>query len=282
VHEIRATETASILEAALLETDEIKRIDPPYNVQLRSGERAAWFASRDLRDTVASPDALHRVGPLPSARALFPLAALRALAAGDDSPGMRAGALAVPIAELPDDALFVEGYRVFCQEHYDAALEPARRVERASRKLWLARGRKEPEVEAAEDAPLWDLARVRRRLERGLVQAGLLQRRTRWLRMLGEADIAYRERGMDKPRALIVERGELVALRDLESLSFEALPARKPHVLRTTSYDAASYDRLRVLATELRRVQDDGGELALRFGGHAFYGARLDALLRMV
>ncbi|HEY6880146.1 MAG TPA: GIY-YIG nuclease family protein, partial [Polyangiales bacterium] len=205
VHEIRATETASILEAALLETDEIKRIDPPYNVQLRVGERAAWFASRDLRNTVTTPDALHRIGPLPSARALSPLAALRALAAGDDTKGLRAGALAVPSTELPDDALFTEGYRAFVAEHYDASIvEPARRVDCAARALWLARGRKEPEVEP--DAPLWDVARVRRRLERGLVQSGLLLRRTRWLRLLGEADIAFRERGMERARALIVER----------------------------------------------------------------------------
>jgi DNA polymerase-3 subunit epsilon len=283
VHEIRATETASILEAALLETDEIKRIDPPYNVQLRLGERAAWFASRDLRDTVAGPDNTHRIGPLPSARALLPLSALRALAAGDDSPGLRAGALAVPIAELPDDALFVEGYRSFVAEHYACEASPTQRVDRAARSLWLARGRKEPEVEAAEDAPLWDLARVRRRLERALVQTGLLLRRARWLRMLGEADIAYREPGMARARALIVAGGELVAQQDLESLAqLDALPVRRPAVLRSTRYDAASYDRLRVLATELRRVQDDGGELALRFASHAFHGARLDALLRMV
>ncbi|MET0285672.1 MAG: GIY-YIG nuclease family protein, partial [Polyangiales bacterium] len=171
VHEIRASETASILEAALLETDEIKRIDPPYNVQLRSGERAAWFASRDLRQTIAGPDATHRTGPLPSARALMPLSALRTLAAGDDSPVLRAGALAVPVAELPDEALWVEGYRLFVAEHYR---DEARQVDAAARRLWLARGRKEPEVEASDDAPLWDLARVRRRLERALVQTGLL------------------------------------------------------------------------------------------------------------
>jgi DNA polymerase-3 subunit epsilon len=282
VHEIRASETASILEAALLETDEIKRIDPPYNVQLRSGERAAWFASRDLRETVAGPDATHRIGPLPSARALMPLSALRALAAGDDSPGLRAGALAVPVAELPDEALFVDGYRMFAAEHYLEAGSPAQRVDAAARRLWLARGRKEPEVEASEDAPLWDLARVRRRLERALVQTGLLLRRTRWLRMLGEADIAYRERGMAQARGLIVARGELVAQQDLPSLEFTSLPARRPEVLRSAHYDAASYDRLRVLATELRRVQDDGGELAVRFATHAFHGARLEALLRMV
>ncbi|HEY6879413.1 MAG TPA: hypothetical protein VI299_15405, partial [Polyangiales bacterium] len=74
-----------------------------------------------------------------------------------------------------------------------------------------------------------------------------------------------------------VAQHELGAVEELASL-----PARKPHTQRTTSYDAASYDRLRVLATELRRVQDDGGEIAVRFGGHAFQGARFERLSRMV
>ena len=49
VHDVSPTPTASLVEAALLETDEIKRLDPPYNVQLRSAGRQAWFASGDLR-----------------------------------------------------------------------------------------------------------------------------------------------------------------------------------------------------------------------------------------
>src|SRR5262249_27241860 len=95
VHDIVHTETASLLEAALLESDEIKRIDPPYNVQLRTGDRSAWFASRDLRDAATTPDSVHSVGPLPSERALSPLRALIALAEGvEATPRLRATALA--------------------------------------------------------------------------------------------------------------------------------------------------------------------------------------------
>ena len=73
VHDVDVTETASQLEAALLETDEIKRLDPPYNVQLRAAGRQAWYASSDLRDATPARDAVHRIGPLPSrARAASP------------------------------------------------------------------------------------------------------------------------------------------------------------------------------------------------------------------
>jgi DNA polymerase-3 subunit epsilon len=286
VHDIDASETASVLEAALLETDEIKRIDPPYNVQLRGGERSAWFASRDLLDVVALPDDKHRVGPLPSQRALAPLAALIALAAGvEHAPRVLANALAVATHELPDAALFEQGWEGFCSEILGAdGQAPAHRVRAAARRLWLARGRKEEPVED-EGAALWDLARVRRRLERNLIQSGLLARRGRWLSLLVDADIGYRESTMGVARALRLSCCVIEERVDLPSLSLLAsLPGRRPRTLaaRQRSFDAAGYDRLRVLATELRRVLDDGGEVALALGPHVIAGERLARMMRDV
>jgi DNA polymerase III subunit epsilon len=283
VQEIAVSETVSVLEAALLESDEIKRLDPPYNVQLRAGERQAWFASRDLRTAVASPDAAHRVGPLPSQGALSALAALIALADGAAaSPALCAMALAVPIALLPDANMFAEGFQRFAAELL-VRPEPsaARRVAAAALALFIARGRSEPEASSDEAPDDWDLARVRRRLERGLLQSGLLLRRARLLRLLAHADVAYRERGMTRARALIVAHGQLVAQHDLDCVTdIVTLPRRSQPVReRHACFDAASYDRLRVLATELSRVQHEGGDVALRFGAHAFTGQRLIALL---
>jgi DNA polymerase III subunit epsilon len=289
VHELRITETPSVLEAALLESDEIKRIDPPYNVQLRSGERRAWFASRDLLEAVPAPDDAHRIGPLPSQRAVTSLAGLRLLAAGAEAtPPLRALALAVPTAYLPEDSLWSEGYRMFAEEHLSVPQPSAARlIDRASCRLWLARGRQEIESTTPDDAPpdFWDLARVRRRLERSLVQCGLLIRRARWLCLLADAVIAYREQGMPRARALIVSGGEIQAFHDLETVAgLRELPVRpmRPLRARQLAFDAAAYDRLRVLATELRRVLEEQGELAIRFGAHLYEGARLLQLMSVV
>lgn len=293
VHALRVTETPSILEAALLETDEIKRIDPPYNVQFRGGERCAWFATRDLTDVVSAPDDTHPIGPLPSQRALSALAALVPLAAGAEvSDRLRAMALAVPIAALPEPALFEQGYQVFADTHLKRGeTSPARRVACASRALWLARGRSEAEAAqldaGADEAPppVWDLARVLRRLERNLVQTGLLMRRARWLSLLADADIAYSERDMPHARALLVARGEVIEGRDLLTVSaLHTIPTRRAGTRRARQacFDAPTYDRLRVLATELRRVLDDGGEVAVRVSRHWFSGERLHALTRAI
>jgi hypothetical protein len=192
-------------------------------------------------------------------------------------------ALSVPVALLPDDALFQQGYRAFAAELL-ARPEPSatRRVAAAARALWIARGRSEVEAASEDAAPdHWDLARVRRRLERGLVQSGLLVRRASWLRLLTHADVAYRERGMSHARALQFSHGRILAQHDLTQLAALAeLADRRPSASQVHAcFDAATYDRLRVLATELARVQHEGGEVALRFGAHLFAGERLVKLL---
>ncbi|HEX6765355.1 MAG TPA: hypothetical protein VF103_07750, partial [Polyangiaceae bacterium] len=267
----------------------IKRIDPPYNVQLRSGERRAWFASRDFREAVPAPDKAHRIGPLPSERALSPLAAAVALIEGAAPlPGLRATVLAVPLMFVPTEAMFLEGFRAFVAEHVpNHGGAPATGLLSASRTLWLERGRTEPEPGPEDRAPdEWDLARVRRRLERNLVQAGLLLRRARYLCLLVDANVAFREseesgaRGLKLGGAEVLERYALESVPDVASL-----PKQRPRTLveRQRAFDSAAvYDRLRTLLTELRRVRDEGGEIALCVGSHVWSGARLTELTREI
>lgn len=288
VDDLRVTETGSVLEAALLEVDEIKRLDPPYNVQLRHGERSAWFASRDLREALPQPDDAHPIGPLPSERALVGLSALIALSEGaEPSSYLRAVALAVPIVFVPEVALFREGFAGFCADLLDPS-EPSvrRRVEDAGRALWLARGRQEPEATSDDtNDVLWDLARVRRRLERTLVQTCLLARRARWLALLADAQVAFCERGAERARLLSFVLGQVAGAESVADVSeVTRRPPARPHPLRARqrAFDAATYDRMRVLATELARVQAEGGKLTVRVAGHALTGARLAALMSAI
>ena len=69
------TETATAFEAALLETDEIKRCSPPYNKALRRKQRKLVFCSRDLKRMAPQADVDHPIGPLPSVKLADSLAA---------------------------------------------------------------------------------------------------------------------------------------------------------------------------------------------------------------
>lgn len=284
VHDLDHVVTESLFEAALFEVDEIKRIDPPYNVQLRFGDRSAWFASKDMREAVSTPDDTHRIGPLPSERSLAPLAALIALVQGEKpSARLRAMALAVPTTFVPDERLFVDGWTAFTRDYLNRPEAATRRVLNASRALWIQRGRSESDT-SGDDLPptAWDLARVRRRLERTLVQTGLLIRRARFLCLLADADVAFRERAATVARCLVISRCEIVERHGFDTVArIRSLPIRRQRTLRNRQslFDAHAYDRLRVLLTEFRRVLDEGGDVALRIGAHVFLKERVETLM---
>jgi DNA polymerase-3 subunit epsilon len=298
VSDIVHTETPSVLEAALLETDEIKRIDPPYNVQLRAHDRSVWFSSRDFRNAVSTSDDAHSLGPLPSERALWSLPTLIALAEGAEAtPEHRARALGVPAAFAPEATLFAEGWSVFATKHLGRSEEDAARrrssaplarrsVLQASLALWLERRYTEAESTTEDAGPdVWDLARVLRRLERSLVQSALLLRRARFLCLLAGATVAFRESDRERARGLVIAKGEIVDRVELDAVvDVDRFPVRALGSVaeRRNSFDAPTYDRLRVLSTELRRVLDEGGEVGLRLGKRSFTGERLTRLMRTV
>jgi hypothetical protein len=237
VADVAVTTTETALEAALLEVDEIQRLDPPYNVQLRLLGRRAWFASRDFADVVEAPDAAHPVGPLPSRGAVSGLAAMTRLLAGD-APGaeLRAAAVGAPVAFSPEASMFDDVWRAF-----------APRIPLLVAGQALHRVPEEETAEEAEDA--WTPERIRRHLARTLAGETLLVRRARLLCLLAGAKVTFHENGRERRIGDVQERpGSMLE--------------------RQRTFYAKSYDRLRVLATELRRVHLEGGFVEIRAGGH--------------
>jgi DNA polymerase III epsilon subunit-like protein len=288
--EVRVTPTASALEAALLETDEIKLHDPPYNVQLREHGRAAWFSSVELDDAATCPDDRYRWGPLPSRRAVLPLGAVRDLHAGAEAtPELRARALGIANPRwAPEPEMFAAGWAAFTLLH----LSPARSrsawgtVRKASRTLLRQLsdvGLEEGEPDESGERP-WTPDRVRRHLERAVAASALLLRRARWLCLLADGAVCFREAGAEKRRLLVHAAGQPVLCRDVEE--GEAIPAPEHRRLwreRQSCFDAARYDRVRVLATELKRVVAEGGEVAVRLDERrTLQGDLLGRLLRWV
>ncbi len=264
---VDVTETPTPLEAALLETDEIKRLDPPYNHQLRAAERAAWFATNDWSHTSPSVDEAHRVGPLPSQHSVAGIAAVRALLCGaSETAGLRAAAVGVPVAFGPDADLFRRAFGAFVSAELAGAAPLRTRILSASSRLIVS-----PSPEGEEAPSGWDLATVRRYLERVVVAQGTWVRRGRLLAILSEARIVYREPGASHARFLALQDGHVVTRRDFDASDSTVLaaPFRFPsRERRLAAFDAARYDRMRVLATELRRIRDGGGVVDILVSGH--------------
>jgi DNA polymerase III epsilon subunit-like protein len=290
VHEVTVTPTATALEAALLENEEIKRQRPLYNLQLMN-DGHVWFVSPGLDSAARAPDALHVRGPLPSTSAVRALGALTALLRGAPAtPALRATAVEVRERWAPEEALFAEAMSRFVAMHgLGARLPSAERALRGVARALLAAAataeREEPAApdDAGRDA-LWDEERVGRHLERAVMNGHRLLARARWLCLLGDSGVVFREPGSASVRALELRAAELVFVRDFDAGEPPSPPPElAPLRERQARFDRLRYDRLRTLTTELDRILRDGGDVEVRaVRGRVWSGAALRQILRWV
>jgi len=299
IHDIQITETASALEAALLENEEIKRQRPLYNLQL-TNDGHCWFMNAQLDSFRPAPDAEHALGPLPSTFSPRAVGAIRALLSGvEASRSLRAVAVETWERWAPDEAVFVDGFRRFIERQPELAgslspgappIDVRRALPTIARRLLTAlrgAGAASDDAKALdEDEPLasadsWDPERVLRHLERAVAHGHQLLARARWLCLLCDSAVVFREPASQRVRQLTIERGQLVDARDRGP--DEPLPSRgalRPLAERRATFDRSQYDRLRTLTTELKRIQRDGGIVAVQVGRRRrFAGAELARLL---
>jgi hypothetical protein len=112
---------------------------------------------------------------------------------------------------------------------------------------------------------VWNPDAVARALSGVAMQAAHLIRRARWLSWLTEASLAWsRQDGM---RLVLLERGRITSSGLLEDGRVPAPPGagRRP-AGRRAGFDLATYDRLRVLTTELKRLAGEEREIHLHLG----------------
>jgi DNA polymerase-3 subunit epsilon len=238
--DVTPTETA--LEAALLEHDEIKTHDPPYNVALKRDPTRIAFASFDLRSLAPAPDDQHPLGPIRDPRRLEGIVALvDALAGREVDPVL---ALGVPVE--PARELFIAAIASFVQRH--ALHAPSLREV-------LALGARIEIEEREHEEDGWTVERVEERIAKRIAAAQRALARARFLCLLSESTVSFVDGGAR--RLLVISRGE-IAGRAWQPL--DAVPPLPPGYQRRASerrrMDLAGYDRLRVLTTELRAVED--------------------------
>lgn len=284
--DLRVTATATALEAALLESDEIKAHAPPYNVMLRGAGQGPWYATLALDAFASRPDRRHRVGPLQSRTLLAAWAWLASACEGDGASTILVeppGALdrLAWWGEPPEPAVWRAGWERFASTWRPVARRSGRAtLARVGAHLWRAWREAEavpPEPEAdaeplAADAPAWDPARVAEALERVVGQGAHELRRARWLCRLAESSLAWDRKDGAGRRVLVLERGALVHRHD--DPDPHAAPPVPPgwarrFAERRAGFDVATFDRLRVLTAELRRVLAEDRRAILCFGPHA-------------
>src|SRR5690606_35936181 len=102
----------------------------------------------------------------------------------------------------------------------------------------------------------WDPERVARHVERVTLAAGQLVRRARLLCLLSESTVSFHEPGQPACRLLVVEGADIVD----RAFVPPQRPSPPPRFFsrslreRQEAFDIQAYDRLRILATELKRL----------------------------
>ncbi|MGD8342057.1 MAG: GIY-YIG nuclease family protein [Desulfobacterales bacterium] len=292
--DLKVIRTGSALEAAVLESDEIKRHSPPYNVALQTGQRKLAFCSRDLENWAARPDAAYCIGPLPEG---LTSAAMKAFAgwhkdrSQESDHFVRSGyaMLGVPQAYAPEASCLAEGLTLFEHNHrVRLKMQSALRVIAGlGRELWAERLKAITEAkltaaeEAEEESPdevveepegesSWTPEAVARGIEHVIMRGALLIRRARWLCLLSESSLAWEARNArdHHKNVLLFEDGAVGSRKNLPA--GEITPLSAGHIKkipdRQKSFNVATYERLRVVTTELRRLVSEDRKIELRLG----------------
>jgi DNA polymerase III subunit epsilon len=274
--------TPTPLEAALLEPDEIKRYRPPYNVALTIQDRALWFTSPDLSARSSQPSSQCPLGPFASAETLDQLAAL----ARKDCAALMSGPYG------PDAGTFDAGYAQLCATHPELSrldLSAHAKLLRLGTRLWRE-GRRDRDVDVDEDdandtdrgALPWTPEFVQVSVEWLALRAALARRRAIWLTRLFDSSVMWREPDSKCARLIVIEDGEVVLSTAVDANAMPPIPPgyRRPVAARREAFTLASFDRLRVLTTELKRLVAARAPVALRLGvAPALDGSRLASAL---
>ncbi len=297
--QLDVTETDSALEAAILESDEIKRHVPPYNIALKKRRRDIWFSSADFKEWNTTPSRKHSIGPFASKVPTQQLAAIRdMIMIWGDTPdeGDLYTAFGMSQDYSPGVECVRQGFELFLKRHAQVLRDmPAEHaLNKLGKYLWLQR-RAEHETDSDDEDIGSDEIGERvwkPELVEGMIEANVLKsthriRRARWLVWLTESSIAWEEAGNSRKgrRLLIFEKGQVIHRERL--ISDKDIPAppgyRKRFNERQYSFDLMTLDRMRVITTEMRKIVSAGNWIRVRFSPEILLdSSKLARILRWI
>ena len=296
------TPTGSALEAAILESDEIKREAPPYNISLQKGRRKLVFCSRDLRRSALDSDKRHCIGPLPEGNIAAGLSAFGAwhnaghIAGVDDGTAFAEAILGMPEAYAPPPDCMAAGLALFGRRYLArlAQAAPLRILTGLGAMLWRRRlatlqaaqsegleadaDESTAESHESEMEAAWTPEAVAGVIEAFVMRSALLVRRARWLCLLSESALAWEARNAKDPSktVLVLENGSVCRREQLHLEKRIPVPPghKKNRLERQKNFDLTTYERLRVVTTELRRLLAEGRKIEIRLHPKLILGNR--------
>lgn len=269
--DIDFTPTATALEAALIESEQIKQLAPVYNNALTTGDRQLYYVSRNFGSHHSSPSRHTPLGPVPMVDLFSALSLVAEYWTEVEKAHTTLDAtayLAMPLQYAPDQACLVSGLKLFKDTHGHLT-DPVTALQallRIGRRSWIARRQQALEgAETKTDADpqggvQWTPEAVVRSIESMARRAGFLLRRARWLTLLSESTVNWRLAGKNpETRQIRITNGTL-------SETLHGVPGANVFDWRQRQgcFDIDTYDRLRVLTTEIRRLLSENRRVSVQ------------------
>jgi len=252
----------SPLESALLETDEIKRLNPRYNISLKTGHRMLVFFNHDFTSMNPVQDEEHSIGPFPNAMALDSVLKLA------ESLHQEAFNPLLFYEEM-DPELLKKGFRTFCDRHDFDPLQFTSVRSILAVGLWWHRQETEELVE--EDLSVEEVLEeeieeteltpedIADKFERHFLRAGQTYARVRKLTALLNSDIDFQLAKTETTYHLIIRNGQIKE---------KAESPRNSALLAWQSLGIETYDRMSVLQSELQKIKAQHGQFRVQKYSH--------------
>jgi len=300
-HDLSTTLTKTALEAAVRESDEIKRHSPPYNRALQPNSRQLHFYSKDLSSNQTEPNIQHPIGPFPSNIKMEALAILIDALNGKIrrfNLHMIGTVLDTPPEYAPEKECFRSGFEAFQKKYRDAIEMPIKlgHVMKWGTQFWQEKLIEKELEKAKEDVSEaqqeeikedWTPERVFKALKRIIRMSSFQMRRSRWFCRLSESSIAWaKTNGTDEDKYILTFKKGTTDFKSCIPLSNgpDIPPGHKKTLLqRQESFDIATYDRMRIVTTEMRRIIQEGRDIELFLHpGKVLNKEQLEKILRWV
>jgi DNA polymerase-3 subunit epsilon len=320
-YDLQVTECDTPLEAAILETDEIKRLNPPYNVVLKTGRRQLVYYDRELREWSSERNTQHMVGPFSGPYLIEPIVRLsRSLETGEfdeliffdfiEKELIQEGfTIFVQNWNLPESCRSPRQFMAFALRHYKKLLRlralavatalAAATAQGESRNTDITDGATVENdavgIDIEDDGEIEDLSEIEltaeeiaEKFERMFLRAARSYVQSKALCALANSFIAFCDCG--KSKILQVSNGvitdmtagcskksELMASISEEFITENSLTVNEPigtyifggsePPVVTSSMDLLTFDRMRVLLSELGRVSAAGSQVKIQYAG---------------
>ncbi len=266
-YDLRVTVCGSPLEAALLETDEIKRLDPRYNISLKVGQRSIVFFNHDLNEFSFEQNDEYCFGPFSSSMVFD---SIRNLSSCLIEKHFHDNVFYEPI----DAALVESGFDLFCERN-NFAKETFMSVRSIlAQGLWWNRqydleDSEEELLEAAEseaESSEEEVSEVEVELtaediadkfERHFMRAGRSYLRAKQLTRILNSDIDFHitPEDLETKYHLKVRKG---------MINNQAASERVRKIQLWNGLNIDTYDRMSVLLSELEKIKTQSGQVKIQ------------------